>query len=52
MSLIFGKANIKAQFLTEWNRYVPAILTYAEKSGKKNIVRHINNMKSTENYGK
>ena len=51
MSLIFGKANVKAQFLTEWNRYIPAILTYAEKCGKKGIAKFVKDRKSSNEYG-
>ena len=50
MSLIFGKTNIKTQFLTEWNRYVPAILTYAEKSGKKGIAKHVKDRNECGKY--
>lgn len=34
MKIIIGK-DVKPVFFSEWQRYVPAILEYAKKSGKK-----------------
>lgn len=38
MQLIVGK-EVKSLFLAEWQKYVPAIVEYAKKSGKKGVLR-------------
>ena len=37
MGLISGKADVKASFLKEWKKYVPAIVTYGKKRSVKNV---------------
>lgn len=38
MKLIIGK-DVKSLFLAEWRKYVPAIIDYSKKSGKKAVLR-------------
>ena len=36
--LILGKSNAKTDFITEWcSKYVPAIISYGQKCGKRAI---------------
>lgn len=45
MGLIFGKSDIRSIFLTRWSmEYVPAVITYGQKSTKRNISSHIEHM--------
>ena len=37
MALISERPNIKALFIQQWVRFVPAIIEYAEKNSRKNI---------------
>lgn len=37
MGLIFERPSFKSHFLTQWSKYVEAILLYAEKSSKKGV---------------
>ena len=42
MALIFGEADVKAQFHIRWTtKYVPAILRYGEKSAKKDVAKQL-----------
>ena len=36
MKMIIGK-EVKSSFIGEWQKYVPAIIEYAKKSGKQNL---------------
>ena len=51
LGLILGKADAKGAFLSEWNmKYVPAILSYGEKSRKTTIVDLITSMNASGKY--
>lgn len=51
MGLIFDKSHIKAHFVSQWMvKYVPAILSYGEKSAKKNVFSVLANMDETSQY--
>ena len=41
MGLIFGKASIKSFFISQWAKYVPAIILYGEKNKKKNMSKYL-----------
>ena len=41
MGLINGCFEIKAKFIEELKKFVPAILTYGENSSKRNVARHV-----------
>ena len=46
--LILGKSDAKGTFITEWNtKYVPAIISYGEKSRKGAITSVVTSMKPT-----
>ena len=48
LCLILGKADAKSAFLSEWNtKYVPAIVSYGEKSRKTAITDLITSMNSS-----
>ena len=48
LGMIFGKSDIKSQFLTRWGmEYVPAIITYGQKSTKKSISSHMEDLDDT-----
>ena len=45
LGMIFGKSDIKSQFLTRWGmEYVPAIITYGQK---KSISSHMEDLDDT-----
>lgn len=45
MGLIFGNLHVKTHFLSQWStKYVPAILSYGEKSAKKSVARQLTDM--------
>ena len=37
MSLIVERPDVTASFMKEWTKFVPAIISYGEKSTKKSI---------------
>ena len=42
INLVCDTTNIKSHFVTEWNtKYVPAILSYADKNTKKIFSNHL-----------
>ena len=48
LGLIFGKSDIKSQFLTRWSmEYVPAVIAYGQKSTKRSISSQIENLDET-----
>ena len=48
MCLIFGKDDIKSLFRVNWiTRFMPAILAYAKKSGKKKVSSKLANLDET-----
>ena len=48
LGLIFGKSDIKSQFVTRWSmEYVPAIITYGQKSTKKSISSQMEELDDT-----
>ena len=50
MALIIGQNDIKTTFLGEWTKYVTGILTYGEKSTKKDSTEVIRNVDNTGTY--
>ena len=51
LGLILGKGDAKGDFLLEWStKYVPAIISYGEKSRKTAIVDLIASMKASGKY--
>ena len=37
MEFVCAKPDVKSKFMEQWTRYVPAIISYAEKSAKKSV---------------
>ena len=48
MGLIVGIADVKTCFLQKWlSEYVPAIISYGERSRKKSISCHLDDLDET-----
>ena len=50
MGLIVAKLHVKTHFLSQWTKYVPAILSYAEKSTKKNVLSQLTDIDEAGQY--
>ena len=44
MGLVFEQTSFKSRFLTQWSKYVEAVLIYAEQSSKKSVHKHMKNL--------
>lgn len=42
--MIFRKSDVKSSFYSQWSRYVPAVLAYAEGSGKRSVGSYLADM--------
>ena len=50
MSLIVERPDVKAAFTREWAKFVPAIISYGEKSTKKSIQELLISLKDKGSY--
>ena len=53
MALVLDKQDVKASFIKEWKEtYVPAILLYGSKSGKKRVTSKLIGFDEAGRYSK